>query len=419
MPRIAPMESDLSEAEPPRWRMVGRRFVRHRLAAIGAVVFTLLAVGAIVASASPYDPNRTSLLERFQAPSLAHPFGTDDLGRDELTRTLVGGRLSLSVGVLATLISVVVGTLVGASAGYTGGWVDSLLMRLTEAFIVFPSLFILILLAALFGTSVWTIVLVIGLLRWMGIARLVRASFLQLKEREFVIAARALGASGGAIMWRHLLPNAMSPIIVAASLGVASAILAESTLSFLGLGIQLPTPTWGNMLRAAQSEMTTAPWLAFFPGFFIFPDDPEPELPGRWVARRARSKAQRLRATTGASLLRPATGCPDARTGDQQRHPERERPHHRPASSRQLRRRGRPREVLLQEGDCPPACLRLGAAPGLGRRPLLRRGWRVRRRVADSLEVHGRDGLAHRAGGPLVLPRLLHRHRRVGGAMHH
>src|SRR4029079_448930 len=165
---------------------------------------------------------------------------------------------------------IVVGTLVGALAGYYGGAIDSLLMRLTEMFIAFPQLFILILLAALFGTSFWTIVLVVGLLRWMPVARLVRAAFLQLKEREYVTAARALGAPTGSIMLRHILPNAISPIIVAATLGVAGAILTESTLSFLGLGIQLPTATWGNMLRAAQTNMTTAPWLAFFPGLFIF-----------------------------------------------------------------------------------------------------------------------------------------------------
>jgi peptide/nickel transport system permease protein len=143
-------------------------------------------------------------------------------------------------------------------------------MRLTEMFIAFPQLFILILLAALFGTNFWTIVLVVGLLRWMPVARLVRASFLQFKQQEFVVAARALGAPTGSIMWRHILPSALSPIIVAATLGVAGAILTESTLSFLGLGIQLPTATWGNMLRAAQNDMATAPWLAFFPGFFIF-----------------------------------------------------------------------------------------------------------------------------------------------------
>jgi peptide/nickel transport system permease protein len=250
--------------------MAWRQLRSHRLALAGIVVLALLCLSAIAAPLSPYDANRTNMAERFQPPSLVHPMGTDDLGRDEATRVMLGGRLSLSVGLLAVALSVIVGTLVGAFAGYFGGMVDSLLMRLTEMFIAFPPLFILILLAALFGTSVWTIVLVIGLLRWMLVARLVRAAYLQLKQLEFVTAGRALGATTPQLMWRHILPNAVSPLIVAATLGVAGAILTESTLSFLGLGIQLPTATWGNMLRAAQTNMTTAPWLAFFPGLFIF-----------------------------------------------------------------------------------------------------------------------------------------------------
>lgn len=252
------------------WSLAWRQFQRHRLALAGAVVFLLLCLSALLAPLSPYDPNRTSLLARFEAPTIPHAFGTDDLGRDELTRVLIGGRVSLAVGVLAMLVSIIVGTFVGAVAGYFGGPTDSVLMRLTEMFVAFPQLFILILLAALFGTSFWTIVLVVGLLRWMPVARLVRASFLQIKEQDFVMAGRAIGASTSSLMWRHILPNALGPIIVAATLGVAGAILTESTLSFLGLGIQLPTATWGNMLRAAQNDMATAPWLAFFPGFFIF-----------------------------------------------------------------------------------------------------------------------------------------------------
>jgi peptide/nickel transport system permease protein len=267
---VAPRRSAL--ARPPRSQLSSAwlQFRKHHLAVAGAVLFLLLCLAAIAAPLSIYDPNKTSLLDRFVGPTMEHPFGTDDLGRDELTRVLLGGRVSLSVGVMAMLVSILVGTLVGSLAGFYGGVVDSLLMRLTEMFIAFPQLFILILLAALFGTSFWTIVLVVGLLRWMPVARLVRAAFLQLKEQEYVTAARALGAPTRAIMLRHILPNALSPIIVAATLGVAGAILTESTLSFLGLGIQLPTATWGNMLRAAQTHMTTAPWLAFFPGFFIF-----------------------------------------------------------------------------------------------------------------------------------------------------
>jgi peptide/nickel transport system permease protein len=259
-------------SRPPRsaWAMAWRQFRQHRLALLGLAMFSFLCLSSVLAGLSPYDPNHTSLLARFEAPSLAHPMGTDDLGRDELTRVLIGGRLSLLVGVTAMAVSIVVGTLVGAVAGYFGGRLDSVLMRSTEAFIAFPQLFLLILLAALVGTNLWTIVLVVGLLRWMPVARLVRAAFLQIKEQEYVGAARALGASTPAVMTRHILPNALSPLIVAATLGVAGAILTESTLSFLGLGIQLPTATWGNMLRAAQNDMSTAPWLAFFPGLFIF-----------------------------------------------------------------------------------------------------------------------------------------------------
>jgi len=252
------------------WGLGWRQFRRHRPALLGASIFILFCGASMLAGLSPYDPNRTALLERFQPPSATHPMGTDDLGRDQLTRVLLGGRISLSVGILAMLISVAVGTVVGALAGYAGGPLDSLLMRLTEMFLTFPQLFILILLASLFGTGYWTIVLVVGLLRWMPVARLSRAAFLQLKQQEYVMATRALGAGPITIMAKHILPNAISPIIVAATLGVAGAILTESTLSFLGLGIQLPTPTWGNMLRAAQNDMSTAPWLAFFPGFCIF-----------------------------------------------------------------------------------------------------------------------------------------------------
>jgi peptide/nickel transport system permease protein len=272
-PRLEPPVPALPVRTRParsQWWLAWRQFRRHRLAILGATLFLVLCLSAVFASASPYDPNRTSLLNRFDPPSLAHPMGADDLGRDELTRVLIGGRMSLTVGALAMLISISVGTLIGAFAGYFGGPLDSVLMRLTELFLAFPQLFILILLAALFGTSFWTIVLVVGLLRWMPVARLVRAAFLQLKEREYVTAARALGASTSALMWRHILPNALSPVIVAATLGVAGAILTESTLSFLGLGIQLPTATWGNMLRAAQPQMTNAPWLAVFPGLCIF-----------------------------------------------------------------------------------------------------------------------------------------------------
>jgi peptide/nickel transport system permease protein len=271
--RQAENSSDASAGRPvirSQSRLAWQRFKRHQLAAVGAGVFLVVCLATLAAPLSPYDPDQTHLLERFAPPSLAHPMGTDDLGRDEVTRILFGGRISLAVGMLATLVAVSLGTLVGAFAGYFGGWVDSVLMRVTEALIAFPPLFVLILLATLVGSSLWTIVLVVGLLRWMVVARLMRATYLQLKEREFVTAARSVGVTDMLLMRRHILPNTLGALIVVATLHVAGAILAESTLSFLGLGIQLPTPSWGNMLRSAQGSVTLAPWLAVFPGAFIF-----------------------------------------------------------------------------------------------------------------------------------------------------
>lgn len=268
---VASPGATVTPAPARSWLRLGwQRFQQHRLAAASAAIFTLLCLAAALAPLSPYDPNRTNLLARYEPPSLAHPMGTDDLGRDELTRILVGGRLSLTVGVLAMVISVLVGTFIGALAGYLGGLVDSVLMRLTELFIVFPGLFILILLSVLLGSSFWNVVLALGFLGWMPVARVVRASVMQLREMDYVLAARAVGATAPGIILRHVLPNALGPIIVSATLGVGGAILAESTLSFLGLGIQLPTATWGNMLRSAQGDLASAPWLAFFPGLCIF-----------------------------------------------------------------------------------------------------------------------------------------------------
>ncbi|HET8568444.1 MAG TPA: oligopeptide ABC transporter permease [Candidatus Limnocylindria bacterium] len=255
-----------------QWRLAAERFMAHRLALVS--IFVLVALALLAAAAplvSPYDPERTRLLDIYEPPSPVHPFGTDSLGRDLATRILYGGRVSLAVGFLAVTVAISFGTFVGMVAGYYGRWIDSVLMRLVDMMYSFPRLFLLILFGVFFkGMTVTVVVIVLGLLSWMTTSRLVRAQFLSLKEREFVVAARMIGAGDRRIILRHLLPNSLAPIIVAATLGVASAIISESTLSFLGLGIQPPTPSWGNMLRDATSDMDKAPWLAVFPGLAIF-----------------------------------------------------------------------------------------------------------------------------------------------------
>lgn len=264
--------------ERSAWSDTWRRFRQHRLAVVGASVLLVIVLATALAGLSPYDPTDTNLRARFEGPSLAHPFGTDDLGRDTLTRVLYGGRASLLVGLLAMAISVSIGTIVGALAGYFRGWLDSVLMRLTDLFLSVPSLFVLIVLSTLlFDTGVGTaggglpmIVLIIGGMSWMVVARIVRSSFLALRERTFVEAAHAAGSGDGRRIFRHILPNAVGPILVQATLQVAVAIIAESGLSYLGFGIQPPTATWGNMLKDAQASMTSNPHLAIFPGLMIF-----------------------------------------------------------------------------------------------------------------------------------------------------
>jgi len=267
--------------------MVWRRFRRHRPAMAGLVVLSIFVLAAILAPyLSPYDPEKIDLDNQLALPVLAHPMGTDDLGRDLLTRILYGGRVSLTIGVMAMAMATTFGTVVGALAGYYGGWVDNILMRFADIFLCFPGLFVLIILSlalrqlpipALQGTafaSIFSIVLVIAVLAWMTVAKLVRASFLSLKRKEFVEAARASGAVNARIIARHILPNAISPVIVAATFRVATAIITESGLSYLGFGVQPPTATWGNMLRNAQDQMTrmgtNGPWTAIFPGLMIF-----------------------------------------------------------------------------------------------------------------------------------------------------
>ena len=275
--------SVLAAARPHSlWREVWRRFGRHRLAFVGMHVLIVLMLATLLGPwVYPRRINDIDFAVSLQGPSLAHPLGTDDLGQDLLARILYGGRVSMAVGLTAMLIAIVLGTVIGATAGYCGGWVDQVLMRLTDLFISLPQLPLLLLVVYLFRDTMrrlfnpelgifLLIVLVIGGLRWMQPARLVRAAFLSLKEKEFVEAAVALGTPPLRMVIRHVLPNALSPVIVAASLGVGSAILAESSLSFLGLGFPPDMPTWGRLLFDAKDYLDSAPHWALFPGSMLF-----------------------------------------------------------------------------------------------------------------------------------------------------
>ena len=256
-----------------------RRFRRHPGALVGFVVLLLIILSVTFAFLSPYDPLESDIKNRFQPPSLEHPFGTDGLGRDLLTRCLYGGRISLLVGFMVMVITLVIGVPVGAIAGFFGGWIDNILMRIIDAVLSLPSLLILILISAILrskelpfveSNNVMTIAVVIGMLSWPTVARLVRAVFLTFREMEYVTAAQALGAASLWIMVGEILPNGFGPIIVEATLEVGYAIMEESGLSFLGFGIMPPTPSWGNLLNAAQGHLIEYPWLAIFPGLLIF-----------------------------------------------------------------------------------------------------------------------------------------------------
>jgi peptide/nickel transport system permease protein len=261
-------------ANPGRRSSTGawQRFRHHRLAMIGVVILTLLAISAIGAPViAQKDPLRTEISQYRKGPSDGHILGSDSSGRDVLSRLLHAGRISLSVGLIAVGIYTSIGVVLGAFAGYYGGKVDSTIMRAADVVLAFPSLIIIITLVSVLGPSVWNIMLVIGLLGWPPIARILRAQFLSLREQEFVVASRSMGALNRTIIFRHMLPNALAPIIVAATLGMAGAILLEAGLSFLGLGVQPPTPTWGNMLTEAQSLpiLQSMPWLWLPPGAMI------------------------------------------------------------------------------------------------------------------------------------------------------
>lgn len=251
-----------------RWREGFARFRKHRLAVVGLVIFILFTiVGLFVPLILPYGPFEL-VGERLSPPSLAHPFGTDQLGRDVLSGVIYGARTSLQVGLISTALSVSLGVLIGSAAGYYGGRVDDLLMRVTEIFQVMPRFFLALVIVAMFGASLWGMIFVIGILSWAEIARLARSEFLTLRERPFVIAARAYGAGNIQIMFREILPNALTGVVVAASLQVPGAIILEAGLSFIGAG-DPSVMSWGRMLNTAQQFMRQAWWTAVFPGLAI------------------------------------------------------------------------------------------------------------------------------------------------------
>jgi peptide/nickel transport system permease protein len=255
-----------------QWSIAARHFRKNKLAIAGLVVMLLLYVLTLLTPLiAPYAPAEMGKIVTPDAmgPSMQHWFGVDKFGRDILSRVLYGSRISLSIGFIAVAISITLGTLVGALAGYYGGWVDSLLMRLTDVMLSFPRLVLLIVVIALFESSIWLVVIVLGLTGWMGTARIVRGEVLSLREREFVQAARALGMGDGRIIFRHVIPNTLAPVIVSATLGIGQTILTEASLSFLGLGVRPPTPSWGNMIADGRDALTQAWWISTFPGLAI------------------------------------------------------------------------------------------------------------------------------------------------------
>ena len=254
------------------WRVAARRFSANRVAVAALLVIVLLSLVALFAPLlAPYDPVAIeNVIEtRYLPPSWPHPFGTDEFGRDLLSRALYGSRVSLSVGVLAMLVAVSVGTAYGAVSGYAGSLLDTVMMRALDAFTAFPKLFLILLLAGVYQADFGVLILIMGLTSWTDTARLVRGEILSLKHREFVEAARAIGLPAHLIIVRHLIPNALSPVLVSATLMVGGLIGVEAMLSFLGIGVRPPAPTWGNMIQAGQDALFIAWWIALFPGLLL------------------------------------------------------------------------------------------------------------------------------------------------------
>jgi peptide/nickel transport system permease protein len=247
-----------------------KRFFKNKMAVAGGFIVIFLFIVSVLAPwISPWDPNEIGLANVLSPPSADHPFGTDQLGRDVFSRMIYGAGISLKVGFVATGIAILIGTILGALAGYYGRWVDAVIMRFVDIMLCFPAFFLILAVIAFLEPSIWNIMIVIGLTGWMGVTRLVRADFISLKERDFVQAARVIGAGDLRIIFLHILPNAMASVIVTATLGIAGAILTESALSFLGIGVQPPTPSWGNILTAGKDNIDIAWWLSLYPGLAI------------------------------------------------------------------------------------------------------------------------------------------------------
>ena len=247
-----------------------KKLIENKLMLFGLVVVGVLTIMALLAPIiSPYDPAGINIEKALLAPSRTHIFGTDYLGRDLFSRIIYGGRISLSIGFIAVGIALLIGIIIGSIAGYYGGVTDSMLMRIVDIMLCFPSFFLILAVVAMLEPGIFNIMVIIGITGWMGAARLIRAEILSLKEREFILASRALGAGDFRIITRHLIPNAIAPVLVSAVLGVAGAVLLESSLSFLGLGVQPPIPSWGNILMDGKASLGVCWWPMFFPGIFI------------------------------------------------------------------------------------------------------------------------------------------------------
>ena len=250
--------------------VIGKRFSKNRLAVLGAaIVLCLITVALSAPFIAPYDPSKIDVYNVLSPPSAGHLLGTDELGRDLFSRVIWGSRVSLKVGIVAVGIAIMIGIIVGSLAGFYGGKVDAVLMRFVDIMLAFPTFFLILAVIAILEPSIFTIMAVIGVTSWMEVARLVRAEFLTLKERDFVDAARAIGVGNTRLIFRHILPNALSPVLVSATFGVAGAILVESGLSFLGLGVQPPDPSWGNILTSGKDNIEIAWWLSLYPGLAI------------------------------------------------------------------------------------------------------------------------------------------------------